>query len=77
MSGTRTLVLDAEQQTVRYRSAGVEIDPGGIGKGYAVDRMVAILREKRHPFRADYRRFQQYLWDRRAPDGVEGLEDGD
>ena len=23
----------------------MEIDPGGIGKGYAVDRMVAILRE--------------------------------
>ncbi len=28
-----------------YRRPGVEIDPGGIGKGYAVDRMVAILQD--------------------------------
>jgi thiamine biosynthesis lipoprotein len=43
--GYRNLVLDEKQQTVQYRRSGVEIDPGGIGKGYAVDRMVAILRE--------------------------------
>lgn len=42
--GFRNIVLDAGQQTVQYRGAGVEIDPGGIGKGYAVDRMVAILK---------------------------------
>jgi FAD:protein FMN transferase len=42
--GYKNLVLDAGQQTVRFRRAGVEIDPGGIGKGYAVDRMVAILK---------------------------------
>ncbi len=42
--GYRNIVLDAGTQTVSYRRAGVEIDPGGIGKGYAVDRMVAILR---------------------------------
>jgi thiamine biosynthesis lipoprotein len=42
--GYKNIVLDDRQQTVQYRRAGVEIDPGGIGKGYAVDRMVAILK---------------------------------
>jgi len=42
--GYKNIVLDAAQQTVYYRRTGVEIDPGGIGKGYAVDRMVDILR---------------------------------
>jgi FAD:protein FMN transferase len=36
--------LDASDRTVRFDHPGVELDPGGIGKGYAVDRMVAILR---------------------------------
>jgi FAD:protein FMN transferase len=43
--GYKNIVLDQERQTVRFRRRGVELDPGGIGKGYAVDRMVAILRE--------------------------------
>ena len=43
--GYKNLLLDEKQQTVQYRRSGVEIDPGGIGKGYAVDRMVAILKE--------------------------------
>jgi len=37
--------LDASAGTVRFDHPGVEIDPGGIGKGYAVDRMAAVLRE--------------------------------
>ncbi|MFB3779636.1 MAG: FAD:protein FMN transferase [Bryobacteraceae bacterium] len=43
--GYRNIVLDAENQTVRFTRPGVEIDPGGIGKGYAVDRMIAVLKE--------------------------------
>jgi len=43
--GYKNLMLDASRQTVQFRRPGVEIDPGGIGKGYAVDRMVAILKE--------------------------------
>lgn len=43
--GYRKIVLDAAALTVRFARAGVEIDPGGIGKGYAVDRMVEILRK--------------------------------
>lgn len=41
--GFRLVILDAEQQTVRFTKPGVELDPGGVGKGYAVDRMAAIL----------------------------------
>lgn len=43
--GYRNILLDPQNQTVRFAQAGVEIDPGGIGKGYAVDRMVAIVKE--------------------------------
>jgi thiamine biosynthesis lipoprotein len=43
--GYRNIVLDAKNNTVRFAKEGVEMDPGGIGKGYAVDKMVAILKE--------------------------------
>jgi thiamine biosynthesis lipoprotein len=43
--GYRNIELDERSQTVRFRKPAVEIDPGGIGKGYAVDRMVTILKE--------------------------------
>jgi len=42
--GFRHVHLDVAAQTVSFDTAGVELDPGGIGKGYAVDRMVEILR---------------------------------
>jgi thiamine biosynthesis lipoprotein len=42
--GYRNILLDAGSKTVRFAKEGVELDPGGIGKGYAVDRMVDILR---------------------------------
>jgi thiamine biosynthesis lipoprotein len=44
--GYRHVHLDAATQTVRFDRAGVELDPGGIGKGYAVDRMVDVLRQR-------------------------------
>jgi len=44
--GYRHLQLNARKQTVRFDHAGVEIDPGGVGKGYAVDRMVEVLRAR-------------------------------
>jgi len=43
--GYRNILLDSESRTVRFAQAGVELDPGGIGKGYAVDRMVEVLKE--------------------------------
>jgi thiamine biosynthesis lipoprotein len=44
--GHRHLRLDPAGRTVRFDVEGMEINPGGIGKGYAVDRMVKILRHK-------------------------------
>ena len=43
--GHTNLVLDHEKRTVRFARPGVEIDSGGIGKGYAVDMMVQILKD--------------------------------
>jgi FAD:protein FMN transferase len=43
--GYRNVLLDATSRTVRFARRGVELDPGGIGKGYAVDRMVDVLRK--------------------------------
>jgi FAD:protein FMN transferase len=42
--GHQFVRLDPAGQTVRFDHPGVELDPGGVGKGYAVDRMVDILR---------------------------------
>ena len=41
--GYRHVILDAERRTVRFDRPGVELDLGGIAKGYAVDRVVALL----------------------------------
>jgi thiamine biosynthesis lipoprotein len=43
--GYRHILLDRAAQTVRFDRPGVEMDPGGVGKGYAVDRMVEVLRK--------------------------------
>jgi thiamine biosynthesis lipoprotein len=43
--GYRNIVLDGANRTVRFSKPGVELDPGGIGKGYAVDRMVEVLKQ--------------------------------
>jgi thiamine biosynthesis lipoprotein len=43
--GYRHVLLEAGDGTVRFLRPGIELDPGGIGKGYAVDRMVAVLRD--------------------------------
>ncbi|MGH9846694.1 MAG: FAD:protein FMN transferase, partial [Blastocatellia bacterium] len=44
--GYQHVVLDHVAKTIRFDRAGVELDLGGIAKGYAVDRAVAVL--KRH-----------------------------
>ena len=44
--GYRHVTLDSAHQTVHFDRAGVELDPGGIGKGYAVDRMVDVLKRR-------------------------------
>jgi len=42
-SNYRHIHLDPAAQTVYFDHAGVRIDFGGIGKGYAVDRGIAVL----------------------------------
>jgi thiamine biosynthesis lipoprotein len=44
--GYQHVALDARTHTVQFDRPGVEVDPGGIGKGYAVDRMVAVLKAR-------------------------------
>lgn len=44
-TGWRRVRLDAAARTVRFTAPGVELDPGGIGKGYALDCVAKVLRE--------------------------------
>jgi len=44
-SGMGHVDLDSHNRTVRYRVQGIEINLGAIGKGYAVDRAAALLRD--------------------------------
>jgi len=43
--GYRHIKLNEQNHTIRFDREGVEIDLGGIAKGYAVDRAAAILRD--------------------------------
>jgi thiamine biosynthesis lipoprotein len=39
------VAIDRDLRTVRYDRPGVRVDPGAIGKGYALDRAVEALRD--------------------------------
>lgn len=43
--GWKDIVLDKKKRTVRLKRTGMSITLGGIAKGYAVDRAVAVLRK--------------------------------
>jgi len=43
-TGYRHIKLDAAAHTLQFDEPGIELDLGAIGKGYAVDRVVEILR---------------------------------
>lgn len=45
-TGSSHIRLDPAGRTIRFNLEGLEINPGGIGKGYAVDRMVDVLRQR-------------------------------
>ncbi len=42
--GLQHVILDPSARTIAFDDAGVELDLGGIAKGYAVDRAAAVLR---------------------------------
>jgi thiamine biosynthesis lipoprotein len=44
--GASHVILNAGDKTVRFDRPGVELDLGGIAKGYAVDRVVTRLRDR-------------------------------
>jgi FAD:protein FMN transferase len=44
-TGIELLEFDEEALAIRFRRAGVEVDLGGFGKGYAVQRAMDLLRE--------------------------------
>jgi len=46
VTGFRHVILNARNQTIRFNRDGVELDLGGIAKGYAVDRAVEVLRRE-------------------------------
>lgn len=46
MTGMRHVILDSERRTVKFRRAGLELNLGAIGKGYALDRAAELLRNR-------------------------------
>ena len=44
--GYRLLLLNPRTRALRFRVPGVQLDLGGIGKGYAADEALKVLREK-------------------------------
>lgn len=44
--GFKSIKVNAAQRTVRFLKPGVSIDLGGIGKGFAVDRAIGVLRNR-------------------------------
>jgi thiamine biosynthesis lipoprotein len=43
--GYQYLMLDPTKRTIQFARPGMELDLGGIAKGYAVDRVVSLLQE--------------------------------
>jgi FAD:protein FMN transferase len=44
--GAAHVVLNAAEKTIAFDEPGVELDLGGIAKGYAVDRVVGLLKQR-------------------------------
>jgi FAD:protein FMN transferase len=44
--GWQHVRLDPRGSTIRFRRSGMQLDLGAVGKGYAVDAAIAILREQ-------------------------------
>jgi thiamine biosynthesis lipoprotein len=44
--GSDKLILEEKNRTVRFAVAGMRVDLGGIGKGYAVDRAIEAMQKR-------------------------------
>lgn len=44
--GYRNIKLNPADRSVSFSRSGLNLDPGGVGKGYAVDRMADVLRRE-------------------------------
>jgi len=44
--GYKHLAIDPAEQTIQFERPGMELDLGGIAKGYAVDRAIDLLRKR-------------------------------
>src|SRR5262249_29054341 len=67
------VILNAASRTVAFDESGVELDLGGIAKGYAVDRAVALLKE-RHVAAALVSAGGSTIYALGAPPGGDGWE---
>jgi thiamine biosynthesis lipoprotein len=45
--GYQDLIFNDEQRTIQFEKDGMEIDLGGVAKGYAVDKVIEILNEQK------------------------------
>ena len=45
--GASHVVMNPADRTIAFDQAGVELDLGGIAKGYAVDRAIGLLKQRR------------------------------
>jgi thiamine biosynthesis lipoprotein len=45
-TGMKHVVLNRESRTVKFRRPGLELNLGGVGKGYALDRAAKLLRDE-------------------------------
>jgi thiamine biosynthesis lipoprotein len=43
--GSQHLILDLQEHTIHFAREGMELNPGAIGKGYALDRAAALMSE--------------------------------
>jgi FAD:protein FMN transferase len=49
LTGFKNLILDPKKQTIAFKKAGMQLDFGGIVKGYAAQRLIEFLKTNRTP----------------------------
>jgi thiamine biosynthesis lipoprotein len=71
--GAAHVLLNPESKTIAFDASGVELDLGGIAKGYAVDRVAGLLR-RRHVAAALISAGGSTIYGLGAPPGADGWE---